>query len=547
MQSDNQTIKIMIKKTVLGLLLTTAVMASAQNLEYTIPSGQTLHLSVSPVHAAVLWQDTTLSGHISLPDSVTYWEMLQLPDNEEPYDSVRHTVALTGIVQGAFSHCRHITGIDIPATVATIGEAAFAYCTSLVSIHIDSRNAVYASPLGCNAIVNTMDSTLVAGCRSSTIPSMVRNIYSYAFQGITGLQTITLPDSLKAIGNYAFTECDSLTSIHIPASVRQIGWYSFSHCPRLTSLNIAEENAVYDSREGCNAVILTSRDMLQQACPTTVIPESVRIIGQLAFAGITCFDRIALPEALNEIHDFAFEGCTGLHSIHIPAGVYFIGDNPFACCTSLDTITVDSANTDFDSRSSCNAIFEKYNCRLVTGCRSTTIPNNTYRIAPYTFKGITGLHRIVLPKNVISIDVGAFAGCTEVNTILSAEQTAPQVEQNTFEGIDPDIAVHIRPGSLASYRERWSYFHNFVEDFPVGIDGTTEGERNYSLVCRDGMLTVTAATPLPLRIFDITGRELYRCTPVSTTTLHLKDIQSTTHHNILLVQVGSYPAEKIAF
>ena len=537
----------MIKKTVLGLLLLTVGIASAQNLDYTIPSGQTLQLSTSPVHAAVLWQDTTLSGHITLPDSVTYWEMLYMPDNEVPYDSIRHTVALTGIVQGAFSHCHHITGIDIPATVATIGEAAFAYCTSLDSIHIDSHNAVYASPLGSNAIINTTDSTLVAGCRHSTIPSMVRNICSYAFQGIKGLRFITLPDSLKAIGNYAFAECDSLTAIHIPASVRQIGWYCFSHCPQLTSLTIAEENAVYDSREGCNAVILTSRDMLQQACPATVIPESVRIIGQLAFTCITCFDRIALPAALSEIHDFAFEGCTGLQSIHIPAGVYFIADNPFACCTSLDTITVDSANTVFDSRSSCNAIIEKNNGRLVSGCRSTTIPNNTYRIAPYAFKGMTGLHRIVLPKNVISIDVGAFAGCTGVNTILSAEQTAPQVERNSFEGIDPETAVHIRPGSLSSYRERWSYFHNFVEDFPVGIDSTVDTERNYSLVYRDGMLTFTTASPLPLRIFDITGRELYRCAPVSTTTLHLTDIHSTTHLNILLVQVGGYPAEKIAF
>ena len=196
------------KTTVLSLLLLTAGMTSAQTLDYTIPSGQTLQFSTSPEYASVLRQDTSLSGHITLPDSITYWEMLYLPDSDVPYDSVSHTVPVTGIV-------------------------------------------VFASPNGCNAIINTMDSTLVAGCRSSSIPPMVRHIYSFAFQGIKGLRVASLPDSLKTIGNYAFAECDSLTAIHIPATVRHIGWFSFRQCPRLVYIDIAEDNPVYDSREGC--------------------------------------------------------------------------------------------------------------------------------------------------------------------------------------------------------------------------------------------------------------------------------------------------------
>ena len=116
----------------------------------------------------------------------------------------------------------------------------------------------------------------------------------------------------------------------------------------------------------------------------------------------------------------------------------------------------------------------------------------------------------------------------------------------TFDGIDPDIAVHIRRGSLASYTERWSHFHNFIEDFPVGIDERTEGARGYSLVCRDGILSINAVTPLPVRVYDISGRELYHCSPVATATLRLTDLLSASHH-ILLVQVGNYPAEKIVY
>ena len=528
------------KTTVLSLLLLTAVMASAQTLDYTIPSGQTLRFSTSPVHASVLWQDTALSGHIILPDSVTYWEMLYLPDSDVPYDSVRRTVALTGIVQQAFSHCRHITGIEIPATVASIGEAAFAYCTSLDSIRIDVRNAVYASPLGSNTIICTIDSTLLAGCRSSAIPHMVRHIYSYAFQGIRGLRIAALPDSLETIGNYAFAECDSLTAIHIPATVRHIGWYSFRQCPQLTTIDIAEDNPVYDSREGCNAVINTGRDMLEQACPATVIPQSVRIIGQQAFYGIASINRITLPTALAEIHEFAFQNCTGLHSVHIPDRVNFIGDNPFAGCRSLDTITVDSANTHFDSRSSCQAIIRKNNLSLVSGCRSTVIPAGIHRILPYAFKDIDGLQRIVLPDNVITLGAETFAGCIGVHTILSADMTAPEVAVNTFGGIDPDIPVHIRPGSLASYQNRWTYFHNFIEDFPVGLDEPAPQEKDYRVVFHAGLLTIDANHPMPLRIYDLTGRLLHSTAPAVHTTLHLP-----TGTHVVLVQAGCHPVEKI--
>ena len=528
------------------ICLTVASTAAGQNDWVVSPSGHRIKISCGEYNAFVIQQDTTIAGHVVLPDSATYWEYLFDPDADWPYDSVLHTVPVTVVENFAFAHCHHLTGITIPATVTHIGYGAFSYCTELDSMAVLPGNNAYATPQGCNAYVDTRENKLVCGCRRSFIPPTVTIIETRAFQGIDGLESVVLPDSLEVIGSYSFDGCTSLQSFHIPAKVRNVGYLCLSHCRSLTSLTVDPDNTVYDSREGCNAVINTANNWLIVGCAVTVIPSNVRRIDQKAFVGFDNLRQITLPNSIIEICGFAFQDCTGLTSIHIPASVFYIGNNPFAGCTSLDTITVDSANTKYDSRSSCNAIYDKNNGQIVSGCRSTVIPNNTYRIAPYAFYGIEGLHRIVLPKNVFSIGEEAFAGCTGVTTIISANETAPQVSWGTFDGIDPDIAVHIRRGSLASYTERWSHFHNFVEDFPVGIDETTEGERSFSLVCRDGMLYINAVTPLPVRVYDISGRELYHCSPAATATLRLTDLLSASHH-ILLVQVGSYPAEKIVY
>ena len=523
-----------------------ATTAAAQNNWVVSPSGHRIKVSYSEYNAYITQQDTAIAGYVVLPDSASYWEYLLYPDDWEPYDSVMHTVPITVIQDYAFAHCRHLTGITIPTTISYIGYGAFSYCTKLDSMAVLPGDNAFATPQGCNAFVDTRENKLVCGCRRSTIPPSVTSIAARAFQGIDSLAAIVLPDSLETIGNFAFDGCTALQSFHIPAKVRYVGYMCLSHCTGLSVLTVDPDNVVFDSREDCNAVINTANNWLVAGCAATIIPNDVERIDQKAFVGFDNIRHITLPNSITQIYQFAFQDCTGLTSIHIPASVHYIGDNPFAGCTSLDTITVDSANTQFDSRSSCNAIYKKSNGQIVSGCRSTTIPNNTYHIAPYAFKGITGLHRIVLPKDVFSIGEEAFAGCSGVTTIISANETAPQVERNTFEGINFDVPVHIRPGSVASYRERWSHFHNFVEDFPVGIGETTEGERGYSLVCRDGRLCINAATPLPVKIFDISGRVLYHCSHAATTTLRLSDLLPAYHH-FLLVQVGSYPAEKIVY
>ena len=167
-----------------------------------------------------------------------------------------------------------LTSIEIPASVTSIGERAFASCSNLEAITVDGGNAVYDSRNGCNAIIEKLSNTLIAGCKNTTIPDGVTSIRNYAFYGCTGLTSIEIPAGVTSIGERAFYTTD-LTSIEIPASVTSIGKYAFSECTNLESVTFAEGSQLESIGNYAfqNCSNLTS----------IIIPASVTSIGSYVF------------------------------------------------------------------------------------------------------------------------------------------------------------------------------------------------------------------------------------------------------------------------
>lgn len=146
-----------------------------------------------------------------------------------------------------------------------------------------------------------------------------------------------IPNTVTAIESAAFFNCTGLTAITIPASVRTIGSNVFDGCSGLTSIIVEEGNSKYDSRDNCNAIILTKNNRLIVGCKNTNIPENITKIESFAFAGHTGLTSITIPNSITSIGYQAFSDCLGLtkvicHATTPPsAGKAFESVNKGAC------------------------------------------------------------------------------------------------------------------------------------------------------------------------------------------------------------------------
>ena len=208
------------------------------------------------------------SGSVVIPATVTYNGI---------------TYPVTSIDAIAFYSCEGLTSIDIPNSITKIGNFAFGNCPALASIVIESGNPRYDSRNNCNAIIETADNTLIAGCKNTIIPNSVTSIGGWAFSYCYSLTSINIPNSVTAIGNGAFEGCIGLTSVDISNSVTSIGRYAFFNCEGLTSINI---------------------------------PNSVTSIGSNAFFWCTGLTSIVIPKSVTSIGDEAFMNCWRLTDVY---------------------------------------------------------------------------------------------------------------------------------------------------------------------------------------------------------------------------------------
>ena len=162
----------------------------------------------------------------------------------------------------AFIYCEGLTSIVVPNSVTEIGQEAFGNCPGLTSIVVESGNPRFDSRNNCNAIIETTDNELIAGCKNTIIPNSVTKVGNFAFKGCESLTSIVIPNSVTEIGDRAFDGCGGLTSVNIGNSVTEIGDWAFEGCTGLTSVVVGSGNPRFDSRNNCNAIIETASNTL---------------------------------------------------------------------------------------------------------------------------------------------------------------------------------------------------------------------------------------------------------------------------------------------
>lgn len=131
------------------------------------------------------------------------------------YDGANYRV--TAIADSAFFQSG-ATEVQVPNSVTSIGECAFAYATDLASVTLPLHLSDVPKMLFAGTAVVNM-----------AVPEGVKNIGWGAFQSCASLHTMLLPSTTKKIDAYGYNNCHSLSEIYCasPEAPEAGGWAIF--------------------------------------------------------------------------------------------------------------------------------------------------------------------------------------------------------------------------------------------------------------------------------------------------------------------------------
>lgn len=258
---------------------------------------------------------------------------------------------VTSISYDAFRNCSSLTELYIPSGVNDIEISAFDGCSALERITVDPANASFSSD--DRGVLFDKDKTVLikypAGSTEPeyTLPYSVTEIENLAFCGAKTLEKAELPDGLKKIGVSAFSDCYALRSIDLPDSVSSIGGNAFSGCSSLTEcilpdgltslgqyvfMNCSALNYVYipagvtslscESFTNCRSLKNVSIDKNNKKyCNEDEVVFNKDMTELILYPMGRTGAGYEIPDTVKTIGNHAFAGCTGLKFVHIPSTV----------------------------------------------------------------------------------------------------------------------------------------------------------------------------------------------------------------------------------
>lgn len=148
---------------------------------------------------------------------------------------------VTAIEDNAFKGAA-LKSVCIPSSVKTVGDSAFADCTTLKKVFF------YSGKSGCEAIGNSA----FANCAALTeldMPKTLTKIGDFAFS-FCGIQSVEIPRPVEEIGKYAFAFCSSLEKVEIAVKLKTVGESAFAQCADNMVMIVAKSNPYFYAENG---------------------------------------------------------------------------------------------------------------------------------------------------------------------------------------------------------------------------------------------------------------------------------------------------------
>ena len=207
---------------------------------------------------------------------------------------------LTKIGKMAFYGTQALKSIDIPSTVTSIGESAFADCFSLEKIELGQIASLEQNTF---ARCSSLETAKIQGSPSVIYPSNMFGTWGSGHSAAPlktleigageiqfdlsrqkdSIETIVLGDGVTAVPARFAVGCTKLTSVSLPDALISVPAYAFNGCSSLAEVGISENSKLQSIGNGAFA---------NSALTQIYIPKNVTSIGEGAFnrTPITVFD-----------------------------------------------------------------------------------------------------------------------------------------------------------------------------------------------------------------------------------------------------------------
>lgn len=264
-----------------------------------------------------------------------YYEFYDLTEEHEKQTSYTILDEVKGIPvkrirENAFWGNKTMLELTLPASLQSIGDDAFDYCTGLQRVNVSSLNdwckirfeVDYESSTAYSNPLSVYDSS--AGKCNARLYVDGKEIEGFLDieEGVT-----TLPD---------FGQSDKITGVHIPKSVTKITTDAFASLNRLTHVDIADVKAWcqiefgYGNRPSSNPWYNATQ--IAYGYSSSYVPVDPNV--KLTLNGQP-IKRVEGLDGVEVIPDYAFTRCYDLEYVSLPATLTKIGEDAFRYCANI--------------------------------------------------------------------------------------------------------------------------------------------------------------------------------------------------------------------
>ena len=287
---------------------------------------------------------------------------------------------------------------------------------------LDNGNFKYRTNLGdATAILvgpakSMTEATILAKVSLDNKMYAVKAIGIGAFEG-QNLTKVTFRDGIEIIADKAFYK-NNIQELVLPESVKSIGDYAFAENTNLASATI-----------GSGVETIGNYAFRKDALAEVAIPASVKTIGDYAFAENSKLASATIGSSVEAIGDYAFYK-DALAEIVIPASVKTIGDYAFAENANLASVTIGSGvETIGDNAFQNDALAE------------VVIPAGVKKVGYRAFAGNKDLTTVVFSESVdkVTLDTKPFDSLTNLTMGRNFEGELPTATNIEFGNLFTEI------------------------------------------------------------------------------------------------------------